>query len=322
MISCIILTTIINEVNRELKNWLLLLFLSVIWGSSFILMKRGMEVKVSGEAIFSNQQVATLRMLIASSALLPFGIRHFFKRHSPQMFVSLAVVCFLGNFIPAFLFTYAETGINSGLAGMLNSCTPIFTILLGVMVFKQRIVLLQIVGVCIGTLGLIWLVNSANSVGASGSILPILAVVLATLFYAASVNTIKFTLKGIRAVKITSMAFSLAFLPSLLLFFYYDTAAVFESNPHAWNGLIYISVLALVGTAFSVVVFNVLIANSTALFASSVTYFIPIVALVIGIFDGEEFKLKQVFAMIVILIGVYVANVLGNKKLSESKKSI
>jgi drug/metabolite transporter (DMT)-like permease len=306
--------------SREFKNWAMLLFLAVIWGSSFILMKRGMIDKVSGEAIFSSNQVGAMRMLFASSVLLPLGLRYFRSFNSIKIVLSLAVVAFLGNFIPAFLFTFGQTGISSGYAGMLNSCTPIFTLLVGTLFFKQPLVRLQVVGVVIGTLGIIWLVNGVSVVDTSGSILHVLAIVLATFCYAISVNTIKNNLAGIKALKITSMSFSLSFIPALFLFFFFDVPETIVHNPHASNALIYIGVLALVGTAFSVIIFNILIANSSALFASSVTYFIPIVAILIGLWDGELLSIYQVLAMLVILSGVYIANVLGKRKEKKEQR--
>ena len=306
--------------SREFKNWGMLLFLAVSWGSSFILMKRGMIDKVSGEAIFSSNQVGAMRMLFASSVLLPVGLRYFRSFNSIKIVLSLAVVAFLGNFIPAFLFTYGQTGISSGYAGMLNSCTPIFTLLVGTLFFKQPLVRLQVVGVAIGTLGIIWLVNGVSVVHTSGSILHVLAIVLATFFYSLSVNTIKNNLVGIKALKITSMAFRLSFIPALCLFFFFDVPETIVQNPHASNALIYIGILALIGTAFSVIIFNILIANSSALFASSVTYFIPIVAILIGLWDGELLSIYQVLAMLVILSGVYIANVLGKRKEKKAQR--
>ena len=306
--------------SRELKNWGMLLFLATIWGSSFILMKRGMIDKVSGDSIFSSNQVGAMRMLFASSALLPLGLRHFKSFKSVKFILSLAVVAFLGNFVPAFLFTYAETGISSGYAGMLNSCTPIFTLIIGTLLFKQPLVRLQVLGVAIGTVGIVWLVNGVSVVDTSGSVWHVLAVVLATLFYAISVNTIKYNLNGIKPLKITSMAFTLSFIPALILFFHFDTPATIVSNSYAPSALIYIGILALIGTAFSVVIFNILIANSSALFASSVTYFIPIVALLIGLWDGEVMSIYQVLAMLVILSGVYIANVLGKRKEKKDQR--
>ncbi len=135
-----------------MKKWMLLALLAGIWGSSFILMKRGMYT-LTEEPIFSSSQVGALRMLIASLVMLPFAIRYLPQLKKWENVKFLMVVGFCGNFIPAFLFTYAETGISSGYAGMLNSCTPIFTILIGYLVFSNKLTFKQFLGVLIGTIG-------------------------------------------------------------------------------------------------------------------------------------------------------------------------
>ncbi|MEX2484267.1 MAG: DMT family transporter [Brumimicrobium sp.] len=308
--------------SRELKNWGILLFLAIIWGSSFMLMKRGMVDKISGDQIFSNNQVASMRMLFAATVLLPIGIRHFRIIKSGKVLISLIAVAFLGNFLPAFLFTYAETGISSGYAGMLNSCTPIFTLLVGAIFFKQPLIKLQILGVLIGTLGIFGLVNGVNTVDTSGTWHHVLAVVLATIFYATAVNTIRFNLSHIKPIKMTSVAFSFSFIPAIILFFYFDTPQTIANNQHASSALIYILILAVIGTALAVLIFNHLINNSTALFASSVTYFIPIVAVLIGLIDGETISWMQIISMFIILIGVFMANALVKLRKKRENKAL
>lgn len=303
--------------NKELKNWGMLLLLACVWGSSFILMKRGMTHKATGEEIFSPNQVAAMRMLLASLVVLPIGIKYIKIAKSAKIISSLLVVGFIGNFIPAFLFTYAETELSSGYAGMLNSCTPIFTLLIGYFIFKQQLISTQVIGVLIGSAGIVWLVNGVEVADTSGSLLHVLAVVLATLFYATSVNTIKNVLHQLKPIQITSVSLTFTFIPALILFLSFDTTSVIVHNPHALEALGYISILAIVGTSLSVIVFNQLIANSSALFASTVTYFIPIVALFIGIWDGEQFYIQQLLALLVVLSGVYIANVLARKNLKK-----
>lgn len=299
---------------KETKNWLTLLFLACVWGSSFILMKRGMIDKASGDEIFSNTQVGALRMALAGLALGPFAIQHLSKIKNLKTVLSIMVVGFLGNFIPAFMFTYAETELSSGYAGMLNSFTPIFTLLIGMIVFQQRLNRLQVVGVVIGAVGIVWLMMAGADLSSSGSWWHILAIVLATICYATSVNTIKNNLQGMKPFAITSMAFLFTLLPASVLGWYYGVQDTLFNNPHALSGLGYISILSLVGTALAVIIFNQLIANSTALFASSVTYFIPMVAVLFGMLDGERITIYQVLAMTVILTGVYIANKIAVKR--------
>jgi drug/metabolite transporter (DMT)-like permease len=293
--------------SKQTISWLLLLLLACIWGSSFILMKKGMFAE-DGTAIFSSEQVGSLRMLIAALALLPISIGKL-KKLSWKNILPLAIVGFCGNFFPAFLFTYAETGISSGLAGMLNSFTPIFTIIIGFLFFKTKLTNKQILGTIIGTLGIIALVLTGKTASLNGDWDHILAIVLATLLYAISLTTIKNKLSNFNSFEITSLAFLIIFPFSIGGFFITDTLQTFNSNPLAYRGIFYIIILSIVGTALAVVLFNRIIAFSSALFASSVTYFIPIVAVLIGFTFGETINLWQVLSMLIVLSGVIIANV-------------
>jgi drug/metabolite transporter (DMT)-like permease len=293
--------------SKQTISWLLLLLLACIWGSSFILMKKGMFAE-DGTAIFSSEQVGSLRMLIAALALLPISIGKL-KKLSWKNILPLAIVGFCGNFFPAFLFTYAETGISSGLAGMLNSFTPIFTIIIGFLFFKTKLTNKQIIGTVIGTLGIIALVLTGKTASLNGDWDHILSIVLATLLYAISLTTIKNKLSNFNSFEITSLAFLIIFPFSIGGFFLTDTIQTFYSNPLAYRGIFYIIILSIVGTALAVVLFNRIIAFSSALFASSVTYFIPIVAVLIGFTFGETINLWQVLSMLIVLSGVIIANV-------------
>lgn len=292
---------------KEMKGWLLLILLAGVWGSSFILMKKGMHTS-EGYPIFSDVQVGALRMLIAGLVLAPFAVYHLRKIKTLSQFFMLAIVGFAGNFFPAFLFTYAETGLSSGYAGMLNSFTPIFTIIIGFFIFKIRLTPIQIVGVLIGTVGIVLLMIAGKNLTITGTWYHIFAIVLATLLYGISLNTIKHTLQSFKAVEITSLAFFIVLGPAIFVNFYAGTWNTIQTNEFAMEGLGYIAILAIVGTALAVIVFNQIISYSSALFASSVTYFIPIVAVIIGVGFGERIGWSQVGSMGVVLIGVFIAN--------------
>ncbi len=294
---------------KEIRSWILLLLLACIWGSSFILMKKGMFT-TNGEHIFSSSQVGSLRMLLASAVLLPFAIQHLRKINSMRRFISLATVGFCGNFVPAFLFTYAETGLSSGLTGMLNSTTPIFTILIGFIIFNVRISSIQIIGISIGTVGVVLLMLAGKQLSLTGTWYHILAIVLATFMYGISLNTIKHKLHDMRSVEITSLAFVILFIPAIISSFYFGAFDTLNTNEHAWNGLGFILILSVVGTALAVFVFNFVISYSSALFASTVTYFIPIVAVLIGVSFGEVIGWTEIGAMAIVLGGVFTANYL------------
>lgn len=282
-------------------------------------MKKGMFAD-DQSSIFSATQIGALRMLIASSALLPLSIVNLRKLKAKKDLLLFAVVGFCGNFFPAFLFTYAETGISSGFAGMMNSFTPIFTIILGFLIFAHRLTAVQLLGAFIGSIGITCLILAGQNISFEGDSSHILAVILATFLYGISLNTIKYKLQQYTSAEITSLAFAVIFVPSLVCFFLLDTPTVFNENNNAFEGLSYIAILALAGTAFATFLFNGILRISSALFASSVTYFIPIVAVLIGLSFKETISIYQVFSMIIILSGVLVANYGGkffSKKVTE-----
>jgi len=294
---------------QDTKNWVLLLILSCVWGSSFILMKRGMFT-LNGDAIFSDSQVAALRISIAGIVLLPFALKSLKQIQSFREFLLLAIVGLCGNFFPAYLFTFAETGVSSGYAGMLNSFTPIFSMIIGLLIFKNKLTPIQLLGLFIGTIGIVLLVLSGNSndLKMTGSSFHVFAIVLATLFYAISLNTIKYTLQKFKAIEITALALFIVLIPSILSAIQLDTLSTIQTNPNALEGLGFIAVLSIVGTALALLLFNQLISSSSTLFASSVTYFIPIVAVFIGVGFGEGINIAQVGAMLLVLLGVFIAN--------------
>lgn len=300
--------------SKQTLSWVLLVFLALIWGSSFILMKRAMFA-LDGTPLFSDTQVGALRMLLAALALLPFSLRHLSTLRNWRTIGKLAIVGFCGNFFPAFLFTYAETGISSGYAGMLNSCTPIFAILIGAFIFRDRLTKIQLVGVSIGTVGVISLMLAGQDLSISGNWTHIFAVVIATLCYAISLNTIRHTLSHLKSVQIASLAFLITLLPSIFIALQQDVWGTLTTTNGANQGLIAVTILSVVGTAFALIVFNRLIAISSVVFASSVTYLIPIVAVIIGLSFGETINSWQVASMAVVISGVFIANAAKRKKL-------
>ena len=298
------------------KYWFLLLILSLIWGSSFILMKKGMYAP-TGEMIFNPNQVAAMRILLSSMVLLPFGIRALKRIQLKKHFVPFLIVALCGNLFPAFLFTYAETGISSGFTGMLNSITPVFVIFIGFGFFKIKMTFTQILGSAIGSIGVISLLYFGKAVSLDGDWKHIFAVVLATLCYAISLSAIRYQLGSYKSIDIAAIAFLLLLPPSLVVFITEHTWTVFEIKETAWNSFAAISILGIVGTAFALFLFNNIIKNTSALFASSVTYFIPIVAVFIGFFYGERISVYQILSMLVVLLGVFIANSKRDKKVLD-----
>ncbi len=281
-------------------SWILLIILAVIWGSSFILIKKGLES-------FSPLQVGSIRITFAFIVMLPFAIKSLtttFKYYWKK----IVVIGFFSNFFPAVLFATAETGISSSMAGILNSLTPIMTLLAGVFFFSTKLKFIQLLGLLIGFFGsfAVSFINNSGSIGEFNYYA--LFVVLATIMYGFSGNFIRKYLTGIHPVTLTALAmFSVGPLAVIILLLSDFTIKLSVSN-NAWISLGYLFLLGAIGTALALVLFNRLIQHTTAVFASSVTYLIPIMAVVWGIMDGEGFFALHLIGMGLIIIGVYLVN--------------
>ena len=275
-----------------------MIFLAFTWGSSFILMKRGLDV-------FSYAQVADLRMGLAWLSLLPF-VWSQLKKTPTNFWIPLAVVGLFGNGIPAFLFTKAQTQLDSSLTGILNALVPLFTLLIAVFIFKTKVKGYNILGVLIGLTGAIWLVAGDGVVMENAHYAWF--VVVATICYAISLNTIKNYLEKMNPIHITGLAFFFAGPPTLIHLFSTDFLEIMNKQEKAWSALGYIFILAVIGTSMAVAIFNKLVARTTAIFASSVTYLIPIFAIMWGVIDGENIEIQQIFGTAIIFAGIYLVN--------------
>jgi drug/metabolite transporter (DMT)-like permease len=285
--------------NSRLINWSILILLALIWGSSFILMKRGLDV-------FTSSQVAGLRMFIAFLFIIPFSFKYV-KLREKKDWLKFLGIGLLGNFIPAFLFTAAEKGISSSLTGMLNSLTPFFTLLIGILIFRSSTTLNKILGIIIGLTGAIGLLipeklsDLGTNINFGGY------VVIATILYGMSVNLIRQYAGNYHSITTACWALLLVGpFGGIYLLFTDFSAAV--HHPLFWNSMGYVAILSIGGTALSIMLFNLLVKNTGTLFSASVTYLIPVVAILWGIFDGEVISVRQVLSIFVILAGVYLVN--------------
>ncbi len=214
-----------------------------------------------------------------------------------------------GNLIPAFLFTLAETQISSSLAGMLNALTPLFTIMVGQVWLKIKPSKQQVYGIIVGLISAVFLMLFERGDNIFRNIQFSLLLVAATLCYAISVNGIRQFLSGLNPVAATVWAFSFTGPMALIyLFGFTDFTHHLASEPKALTSLGYVSILAIVGTALSVILYNVLIRNSGVVFAASCTYLIPVVAVCWGIMDGENVNLMQILSIGAIILSVYLIN--------------
>lgn len=280
--------------------WLILTVLMITWGSSFILIKKGLIV-------FSSMQVGALRVSIAFLVLIPFAYKRFKELKRKHWLVLLLVS--LGSAAPAFLFPMAQIHIDSATAGILNSLTPLFTMLVGISLFQLKVKWFNVLGVLIGLFGAVGLISVSGAGGFQLNFKYAIYIVMATIFYAFNANLIKSFLKDLSSFTITIYSFFFFGVPTLIyLFFGTDFLIKMDTHPQFWEGLAYVSTLAIFGTAIALIVFNYLIKITTVVFASSVTYLIPIVALIWGIIDGERFGLLNVLWIMCILVGVFLVN--------------
>ena len=274
----------------------LIIFLAFIWGSSFLMMKRGLIA-------FSADEMAALRIVIACLSLLPFAIKSI-KTLSTKHGKWILVAAFAGNGVPAFLFAYAQTVISSSLSGMLNSLTPLFALLIAVLFFNVTVKPIKIIGVLIGLTGTIALVYTSNSSAIDSNYWYSLLVLGATGCYGLSVNVLKEKLAELDAETITSLSF-LTIAPPCLIYLLIATSIIDTiQTPSGLTSLFYILLLAVFGTSLAVVLFNKLIKHTSSVFASSVTYLIPIVAVFWGFIDGEVITWIQLGLFTIIISGV------------------
>lgn len=282
----------------EPKTIVTLLFLGFVWGSAFILMKKGLTT-------FNPMQLASLRLVFAGSVAVFFFAKSY-KQLNAQDWKFLAISGTIGNFFPAYLFASAGADIPSSLSGALNAMTPLFALVFGVIMFSQLFKVSQLIGILIGLVGALILILTKNKNGFSFEtdyVLPCSKVVLAALLYGINVNLIKNKLNHLSPIVNSMVPLTLISIPAFFIGLYYgafQTAFQVSSLP----SLGFVFILGVIGSAASLIVFNRLVQQTTALFAASITYLIPVFAYMWGIIDGEPIGLFQFAGMLLILGGI------------------
>ena len=289
--------------NKKLINWGIFILLSVIWGSSFLLMKIGMK---AGTVQLSPYQVASLRMVFSGIVLLPFAFKAL--QQIPKNKLGLVILSgIIGNFIPAYLFCIAETKIDSALAGILNSLTPLFTIIVGMLVFKISIDSKKIGGILLGLVGLCISVVAGKTLHFENISFSIF-IILATICYGFNVNMVGKHMQNISAINIASVAFSFSIIPGMVILY---TTGYFSNdftNPALLNATLASGTLGVINTSIASILFYVLVKRAGILFASTVTYAIPFVSLAMGLLYNEAIHPMRLLGLAIILCGVYIVN--------------
>lgn len=288
------------DLSKKSWQWITLLTLALIWGSSFILMKKGLRS-------FDYMQVAAFRIFISFLVLIPSYFKNI-KKLNLKNIPHIIIAGYAGIFFPAFLFTKAQTQISSSLAGMINSLAPFFALITGIILYKNKPTSYQIVGIFMGLIGALGLVSDGNILQSLSAVNGYaLFVVLATFGYGINANEIRFKLKGLTGIEITSLSFLFVGPPAGIYLLFSDFSLALQTPQWGIN-LGFVVVLALLGSVVSLFMFNSLVQASSALFATSVTYIIPFFAIIWGVLDGEQITALQLLSISLALVGVWLVN--------------
>jgi len=285
--------------DRNLR-WVYLSTLALIWGSSFILMKKALIG-------LSPIQVGALRTLFTAIFLILIGGKKVFKIKRRHWYY-LTLNGLVGTFFPAFLFAFAIDKIDSSIASILNSLTPLNTLIFGALVFGFSFRKRQLIGVLIGLVGTLMLILKGAEVNPNQDYFYASFILIASIGYALNVNILKKYLFDLDALSITVANFVLLIIPTLIVLWFTNFFETFELNQSTKTSMFYLAILAVFGTGLAKIMFNRLIQISTPIFSSSVTYLIPIVAITWGVLDGEKISLFQVVSGVIIMFGVYLVN--------------
>ena len=282
-----------------IRAWFVLAGLALTWGSSYILIKKGLIA-------FTPEQLASLRIGITALTFLPFFLWQY-RKVDWAKWKYLFTVGFAGSLLPAFLFATAQTKISSSLSGILSSLTPLFSLLLGVLLFKVSATISKAIGVLLGLVGAVWLLIVDRGLGDLEGMAYGILVVGACFCYAFSSNVVKTYLQNMPTLMISAVSYTMVGTPAVIYLFTTDFIEIMEVHPKAWASLGFIGILAISSTVLGSLFFFKLVKDTNAIFASTSSYLIPLVAILWGIFDGESITLFHFLGMAIILAGVYLA---------------
>jgi drug/metabolite transporter (DMT)-like permease len=287
-----------NNRQPDALDWFALILLAIVWGASFLFIKRSVQV-------FEPMQMAMWRMVLSSALYLPIALLYW-KKIDWSLWRPLLIVAFTGSAIPNFLFAVAQRHVDSSLAGVLNSLTPLFTMILGVLFFHMRLNTWRVAGIIMGLIGALILVLFNSHSGKESNAFYASLCVLATVCYAINSNTVKGKLQEMHPAALASAAFMLTG-PLFLFGLWQSDGWAVAQTAAGWTGLGYVFYLAALGTVGGSILYFWLLQRTNALFGTSVTYLLPVMAMIVGAFDGEQIGLMDMLGTVVILTGLYLA---------------
>ena len=282
------------------KKWFYLAILSLIWGSSFILIKKGLVG-------LNSVQLASLRMIFAASVIYIYSYNSI-KKIPKKSWKWIVITAYLGTFFPVYLISYGQTEIESGLASIITTVTPINTLIIGIIFFSLTFSIKQLLGLFIGLVGAVLLLYEASETNLNSNIYFSFFIYLTTVGYAASVNLIKKHLTNIPPEAVTAGIFLSISPPAIIVLYFSDFTDLNFQDPLILKSIFFVLVLGVFGSAIAQTLFNKFVKISSPIFASAVTYTMPVVAIFWALIDGEILSIMQFFATAIILIGVYLVN--------------
>jgi drug/metabolite transporter (DMT)-like permease len=251
-------------------------------------------------------QIASFRIFIAGLVFLPFAVLHISKIPRKKMGLVLLAGLF-GNLLPAYCFVITINKIDSSLASILNSLTPICVAAIAISFFKDKIKNQKIIGIVTGFAGLCLLTLYQNTISLDNLGYALLAVA-ATLMYGINVNLVGHYMKDIKPIHLSTVSLSLMAIPSAFVLWQQDFFQLDFRNADIQKAIFNAGILGIGPSAFATVIFYMLVQRAGGLFASLVTYAIPLVALFWGLKDGEKITFVEIISLCIILFGVYLAN--------------
>jgi drug/metabolite transporter (DMT)-like permease len=292
----------------DIRSWALLLSLTVIWGTSYILMKKALLV-------YTPIEMASLRLTVAGLVCIPFlprAVKHIpFSKIGNAFFVGG-----VGSGIPAFLFAFAMSRITSSVGGIINSLSPLFTVLTGLLFWNIHAPRIKVLGIFIGFIGALVLVFGKHGLEINGDVGYAILPVIATFCYGTNSNYVRQNFPATNSILLTTAGMTMVSIPAMVILMNTDFLLRLH-QPGAWRALVYVSILGGFNTVVSNILFYKLIQQSGSLFAASVTYLIPIVAIAWGIVDHEGIAPYHFAGLALILIGVYFVSRQGSIKTQE-----
>lgn len=280
------------------NKWFLLAIIALTWGSSFILVKKSLVA-------FSPYEIGAIRVAVSGLILAGIGIPAIIKMPGKTLFW-VVVAGFFGNFLPMFLFPIAQQEVSSSLAGILDSLVPMFVLAFGFMFFGIKSRWSQVVGAIIGFIGAASLIYFSEANTEGSQFWYAMLVVLAGASYGINALVIKEKIPNLSSLKLTAAVFTFWAIPSVVILYFTGLFQNFDMTPERTEAIGYLGFLTIFGTAIAMSLYYKLIQNTSSIFASSVSYLLPIVAVIWGILDGETFTFWYVIGGVLILIGIYL----------------